>query len=147
MNDHSSQEVCPWNERFAESSDEPAYLPRVEFDGPALIELAERLLGMSGKAFNREFAGSPVVRTRRKGLLRNVCVALGNWGSPSGVAVLARALVDPASLVRGHAAWALGAVGSREAISLLSRRAADEADDWVRGEIDLASSPPSGTRR
>lgn len=123
------------------------YSPRSEFDGPGLMELAERLLGMSGKGFAREFVGSPVVRARRKGLLRNVCVALGNWGSPSGVAVLAWALVDPAALVRGHAAWALGAVGSREAISLLSGRAADEADDWVRGEIDLALSPPSGTSR
>jgi epoxyqueuosine reductase QueG len=49
-------------------------------DGPSLIELAERLLSMSGKGFQRTFAGSPVLRTGREGLLRNVCVALGNLG-------------------------------------------------------------------
>lgn len=141
------QEVCPFSRKFSVPSEEPAYSARPEFDGPPLVELAERLLSLSGRGFRRAFAGSPVLRAGRKGLLRNVCVALGNWGSPSGVAVLARALVDPASLVRGHAAWALGTVGSPEAISLLSERAADEADDWVRGEIEFALSPPSGTKR
>ena len=138
------QEVCPFVTKFSVPSPEPAYAPRSDLDGPSLIEFAEQLSSLSGKGFLREFKGSPVTRAGRKGLLRNVCVALGNWGSPSGVAVLARALVDPAWLVRGHAAWALGEVGSPEAISLLSERAADEADDWVRGEIKFALSARSG---
>ena len=141
------QEVCPFSRKFSKPSEESAYSPRPELNGPPLVELAERLLSSTGRGFRRTFAGSPVLRAGRRGLLRNVCVALGNWGSPLGVPVLARALVDRASLVRGHAAWALGAVNSPEAISLLSERAADEADDWVRGEIELALSPPSGTRR
>lgn len=52
-------------------------------------------------------------RAGRKGLLRNVCVALGNWGSPEAVPVLTRALDDPAEDVRNHAAWALEAVRDR----------------------------------
>ena len=74
------QEVCPWNERFSAPAIEPAYSPRAELDNPSLIDLATRLLEMSGKAFLREYRDSPVSRARRNGLLRNVCVALGNWG-------------------------------------------------------------------
>ena len=134
------QEVCPFTRKFSEPSSESAYSPQPELDGPPLLELAARLLTLSGKGFAREFAGSALLRTGRKGLLRNVCVALGNWGSEEAVPVLAEALADPAPLVRGHAAWALGAMGSPEAISLLSGRAAQEADDFVRGEIDSALS-------
>jgi epoxyqueuosine reductase len=132
------QECCPWNERFAEVSEVAEYSPHADFDGPKLIELAERLLGMSGKGFNREFAGSPVVRARRKGLLRNVCVALGNWGVEAAVPTLFSALSDAAPLVRGHAAWALGRVGSPAALNVLSSRSADEADPVVLDEIILA---------
>ncbi len=132
------QEVCPWNEKFAEPSDEPAYRAREGLDGPALVLLAERLLGLSEKGFLREFAGSPVTRARRKGLLRNVCVALGNWGVEEAVPVLVAALSDAAPLVRGHAAWALGRAGSLAAIDALSSRLADESDPFALEEIGLA---------
>ena len=105
------QEVCPWNARFATPAREPAYAPRAELDGPSLIDLATRLLALSGKAFLREFADSPVSRARRNGLLRNVCVALGNWGSPDAAPVLKRAAADRSELVREHAEWALGRIG------------------------------------
>ena len=53
-----------------------------------------------------------VRRAGRAGLLRNVCVALGNWGADEAVPPLTAALEDPEPLVREHAAWALGRVGS-----------------------------------
>jgi epoxyqueuosine reductase len=133
---HSPQEVCPWNERFAREATEPAYTPRADLDGPTLIGLAERLTSLSGKGFLREFAGSPVIRTGRKGLLRNVCVALGNWGDESAVPALEGALSDQAALVRGHAAWALGRIRSPSADASLSSRLALEDDGWVRDEIE-----------
>jgi epoxyqueuosine reductase len=132
------QEVCPWNEKFAEVSQEEAYSPGSDLDGPKLVELAERLLGMSGKGFLREFAGSPVSRARRKGLLRNVCVALGNWGVEAAEATLVAALSDPASLVRMHAAWALGRIGSSACIVALRSRAELEDDGGVLEEISAA---------
>ena len=101
------QEVCPWNERFSAPAGEPAYSPRAELDNPSLIDLATRLLEMSGKAFLREYSDSPVSRARRNGLLRNVCVALGNWGAEEAVPVLERAARDHSDLVREHARWAL----------------------------------------
>ena len=101
------QEVCPWNEKFAEPAAEPGYAPRGGLDGASLVGLATRLLDMSGKAFLREFMGSPVARARRNGLLRNVCVALGNWGAAAAVPVLNRASHDRSELVREHARWAL----------------------------------------
>ncbi len=104
------QEVCPWNEKFAAPASEPAYAPRSDLDGPLLVDLAARLLDMSGKAFLREFADSPLSRPRRAGLLRNVCVALGNWGAAEAVPVLERAARDRSALVREHAQWALGRI-------------------------------------
>ena len=106
------QEVCPWNERFSSPAPEPAYTSRPELDNPSLIDLATHLLEMSGKAFLREYHDSPVSRARRNGLLRNVCVALGNWGAAEAVPVLERAARDQSELVREHARWALERIGA-----------------------------------
>lgn len=132
------QEACPWNERFATPTREARYGPRHDLDRPSLLELAGRLLAISGKGFQREFAGSPLLRAGRKGMLRNVCVALGNWGSPEAAPTLAAALGDPAAVVRAHAAWALGRVGSAEALAALRGRRAAETDPGVAEEIDAA---------
>jgi epoxyqueuosine reductase len=132
------QEVCPFTGKFSQSSVEPRYSPRLELDGPPLVELAERLLSLSGKAFTRAFAGSPVLRAGRRGLLRNVCVALGNWGADEAVPVLVRALEDPQPLVRGHAAWALGRVGSAAAVDALSSHGEVEIEPVVLDEVERA---------
>jgi len=62
---------------------------------------------MDEVGFQARYRKSPINRAKRKGLLRNVCVAMGNWGSSECIPVLRRALDDPESLVREHAAWAL----------------------------------------
>ena len=132
------QEVCPWNERFARPSVEPAYGARDGLDAPSLVALAERLLATGDEGFRQLFQGSPIKRARRVGLLRNVCVALGNWGKEGAVPALVSALSDPAPLVRGHAAWALGRVGTPAALDVLSLRSGEESDSCVLDEIDLA---------
>ena len=104
------QEACPWNDRFSTPGSEDAYFARPDLDNPRLTDLAARLLRMSGKAFLREYRDSPVSRARRTGLLRNVCVALGNWGSGEAVPVLEQAARDHSALVREHARWALGRI-------------------------------------
>jgi len=72
-------------------------------------------------------------RVRRRQLLRNVCVALGNVGGPDDLPALADAMRDREPLVRGHAAWALGRLGAHDIL-----RAADETDAYVRDEIAAA---------
>ena len=133
------QEVCPWNVKFWTPSGEPAYRARPELDGPLLVELAERLLAMDDAAFSRAFRGSPIKRARRNGLLRNVCVGLGNLGGEEAVAVLVLALQDEAPLVRGHAAWGLGRIPESTAASAALRARIEVEDDaWVREEIARA---------
>jgi epoxyqueuosine reductase len=74
-----SQEVCPFNNvKFVQITREPAFLPREGLDGPSLIEW----LTMTQEEFSARFKGSPIKRAKRRGLLRNVAVALGNWARP-----------------------------------------------------------------
>ena len=134
------QEVCPWNERFARPAEDEAYRAREGLDGPSLVELAEKLLSLDQQEFREVFRGSAITRAKRAGLLRNVCVALGNWGAPEAVPVLVRALADGEVLVRGHAVWALGRVGTREARASLLEFSQREKNGWVRQEIVDASS-------
>jgi epoxyqueuosine reductase len=135
--------VCPWNERFAEPAEEEAYRVRKGLDGPALVELADRLLVVDDEGFRELFRGSAIKRAKRAGLLRNVCVALGNWGAAEAVLVLVRALEDTEALVRGHAAWALGRVGTDQARESLLNPSRQETDGAVRREIaDAISGAP-----
>jgi epoxyqueuosine reductase len=130
--------VCPWN-RFAARARETAYAARAVTAGATLAEL----MGMDAAAFARHFKGTPVARTKRRGLLRNVAVALGNAGragDPQAAPALEKALTDPEPLVRGHAAWALGHIGGPEARAALGSAARSEAEPYVRGEIGAALS-------
>ena len=132
------QEVCPWNERFAEATGAPAYRASQDLDGPSLLDLAETLLSTDELGFRKTFKKSAIKRAKRSGLLRNICIALGNWGAPEAVTTLLRALSDMEPLVRGHAAWALGQIGSSSARSALSEKLTSEEDAWVRTEISAA---------
>ncbi len=69
------QDVCPWN-RKAPVGRSGMLEPRRELVNPELGWLA----AMDGSAFNRRFRGSPLERTRRKRILRNVAIAMGNSG-------------------------------------------------------------------
>jgi epoxyqueuosine reductase len=80
-------------------------------------------------------------RAGRAGCARNVCVGLGNWASPEAVPVLTAGLADPEPLVRGHAVWALGRVGTAEARAAMSSRASVESDESVSSELAAALGP------
>jgi epoxyqueuosine reductase len=121
-------------DQFATPSSEEAFLTREGLDGPSLIEW----MTMTQEEFSARFKGSPIKRAKRRGLLRNVAVALGNWGSPKAVPALAAALHDEEPLIRGHAAWALGRIGTQAARQALAGRAEVEADAWVLTEIRSA---------
>ena len=102
-------------------------------------------LGLSAEEFNRRYRKSAVRRTKRRGLLRNTALALGNAASQSvhdikqeGRKALAEALQDAEALVRGHAAWALGQVGGDDALRALKTALEVEEEEWVRAEIEGA---------
>ena len=124
------QIVCPWNS-FAVKTDEEAFRER---EGTRqLIEL----MRMGDEAFRQQFRKSPVKRTKRRGLLRNVAVALGNSGNPSAVAPLTDALADHEPLIRAHSVWALSELLGAQALAVLDANLADETEDWVINEIRL----------
>ena len=136
---YTSQEVCPWNERFAtELPDESPYAAREALAGKDARPLARELLGMTQEEFSRAFKNSPMKRARLRGLKRNAAVVLGNIGTAADVDVLARALENSAPLVRRHSAWALGKIGSPEALAALRARASDESDGGVLEELGSA---------
>jgi epoxyqueuosine reductase len=96
------------------------------------------LLQLSEEQFRERFRHSPLRRTKRRGLLRNVCVALGNSGDPRAIPALIGALHDHEPLVRGHAAWALGRIGGEQAKQALQEALAAEIAEEVLQEIRYA---------
>ena len=127
------QEVCPWNSK-AVPTIEPAFQPRDGNLAPKLLSLVD----MTQQEFSRRFKRSPVKRAKRRGFLRNVLVAIGNWRAQRAVPVLEGALADHEPLVRGHAAWALGRIGGETAKRILQTRLTVETDQDVITEIQDA---------
>jgi epoxyqueuosine reductase len=82
---------------------------RGEFAAPDLIEL----LSLDEAGFKKRFAGTPMLRTKRRGLLRNVCVALGNIGDETAIPALEKAANDSEPLIAEHAVWAKHQIQSR----------------------------------
>ncbi len=96
------QDVCPWN-RKRQFTAEPALQPLPHQVHPPLAELAR----LTPQAFKQAFRNTALERTKRRGLLRNVCVAMGNSGQTEFMPLLESLLDDEEALVRGHAAWGL----------------------------------------
>lgn len=100
--------VCPWN-KFAREGRLMKSHARKDLEQPQLVEL----LSLDDKGFKERFKGSPILRTKRRGLLRNVCVALGNVGDKSALPALQKASQDAEPLIAEHARWAIGEIGQR----------------------------------
>jgi len=71
------------------------------------------LLKLDAAGFKQLFAGTPMLRTKRRGLLRNVCVALGNTAGKEALPALEEARQDSEPLVAEHATWAIAEIGKR----------------------------------
>lgn len=127
------QEVCPFN-RFAPESKEIDFQPRPDGNPVPLGALFE----LDEASFRDRFRDTPLWRARRRGILRNAAIVLGNQRDPDAVAALKRGLNDPEPLVRAAAAWALGQIGGPQAIAALQDRRPCESSDEVRDEIAAA---------
>jgi epoxyqueuosine reductase len=100
--------ACPWN-RFAQASRESAFAAREYVHGWALRDF----LALDDDAFRQLFRKSPIKRIKRRGFLRNVCVALGNIGTGEDLPALEKAAEDPEPLIAEHAQWAITHIRAR----------------------------------
>ncbi len=110
-------DVCPWN-RFAQISHETAFSARKSTTGTSLREY----LQLTDAEFRQLFKDSPIKRIKRRGFLRNVCVALGNAGDVSDLPALERAAAEPEPLIAEHAGWAIEQIGARHGINPRNQR-------------------------
>jgi len=100
--------VCPWN-KFAREGNLMKPHVRPDLAAPDLIEL----LQLDAAGFKSRFAGTPMLRTKRRGVLRNVCVALGNVGDATALPALEKAAHDQEPLIAEHARWAIEEIETR----------------------------------
>lgn len=136
------QECCPYNARALHTAAavEIPELDRAAGCGP-FLELQQVLRLRDGAAFTRRFAGTPLMRATREGLLRNAAVVAANICALEAVPALsAAAAEDAAPLVRAHALWALGrlaphcSAAERRGIRVLVERGQKEKNEAVAKE-------------
>jgi epoxyqueuosine reductase len=96
------QQVCPWN-RFAGNEFDPAFRGQGDISSPILVDD----LALTPQEFNTKFKTNPVLRSKRRGYLRNIAVAIGNSGDPDAIPALQKAIGDEETLIREHAVWAM----------------------------------------
>jgi epoxyqueuosine reductase len=133
------QQVCPWNrhKRMARRREniEAAFIART---GIQKLDLQQEI-ALTADEFMVKFKGSAVKRTKRRGYLRNVALALCNSGNRDAIPAMIHALKnDPEALVRGHVAWALGRAGGEPAHQALTEALQTEQDATVLAEIQAA---------
>lgn len=125
------QDVCPF-QRFAPGATDKTLLPvNLDRAAPLLLDL----LALDDSGFRVRYGGTPLERAKRDKLVRNACVAAGNWGDEAAVPSLTRLLDDESPLVRGHAAWALARIIGEDVKPLLRTRIDREPDDEAKAEI------------
>ncbi|HKD36625.1 MAG TPA: tRNA epoxyqueuosine(34) reductase QueG [Pirellulales bacterium] len=125
------QDVCPWN-NHAPVSAEPAFQPSAEMNP---IELTE-LFTLDDAAFRARFRHTPLWRAKRRGILRNAAIVLGNRPDPDSIPALASGLNDVEPIVRAACAWALRQFNLPAAVNALVARRAIETDGEVLDEIN-----------
>ena len=125
------QDVCPWNGR-APGTPENSFQPRADSNP---MELAP-LFFLSDEQFRKRFRHTPLWRSKRRGILRNAAIVLGNQAHDSAHDALASGLADQEPLVRAASAWALGQLAMQSARDTLSCRLEVESDESVRRELE-----------
>ena len=121
--------ACPWNS-FSEATTESAYFAKEHLKEPPL----DTLLGFDDAAFREFFKGSPIKRTGRDRMTRNVLIATGNSGNVDHLPKVIALLDDESPLVRGMAVWALGQLADLITIRRQSAIHEAEADPHVQDE-------------
>lgn len=131
------QDVCPWN-RKAPKSAEFDFFPQENQNPLSLRELFQ----LSDDQFRQQFRHTPLWRPKRRGILRNAAIALGNRPHADNLPALKIGLDDGESLVRGASAWALGKHKNTCDLdwiqNVLRTRCEVESEEYVLDEIRAA---------
>ena len=127
------QIVCPWNS-YAVKTDDPDFQQKQE-----MIKLID-LIQMTQEMFSKRFKGSPIKRIKRRGLLRNVAIALGNSGNQQAVPILIKVLNDEEPLIRAHVVWALGELSGSKVLPVISKKLKNETELIVLEELERLSN-------
>jgi epoxyqueuosine reductase len=130
--------VCPWN-KFAKAGREAKLRARDDLRAPSLAELAR----LDEPAFRERFAGSPIKRTGRDRLVRNVLIAIGNSGDRALAEVARERLHDTSPLVRAMAVWALRRLLPEAEIATLRAAHAGQEQDPAVGREWRGDAGPS----
>jgi len=101
------QEVCPWNDGALPDVPDAALLLGRPVSPVTLLSWAEEILDLTEVEFRARYRDSALSRPGRDGVLRNLCVGLGNSGQAAATPVLVRCLEEESPVVREHAAWGL----------------------------------------
>ena len=107
-------------------------------------EIARAVLAMSREGYKAEFGDSAVTRAPLPRLKRNAAVLLGCAAASDDLPALIAALADAEPLVRSHAAWAVGRMGSDAARQALLDRLIVEPDASVVEELRAALAACDG---
>jgi epoxyqueuosine reductase len=97
------QEVCPLNVRARPTAVEGFLRP---IAGSSL-DLGEILAIEDDDQFLARFAGSPLMRAKRRRLLRNACIAAANSGARELLLLLEERVNDADEIIAIHAEWAV----------------------------------------
>ena len=130
------QVVCPWNRFAVQTLTTEFFPPNPDRAAPPLSQL----LALDEAGFEALFHGTPVHRLGRARLVRNACIAAGNSRRLELIPPLRSLISDPASLVRGHVAWALARLGRKQVAPLLEKQLNMETDAEARGDIQASLS-------
>ena len=131
------QDVCPWN-RKAPATEEEMFQPiELEYGSQNPMDLIP-LFDLDDDSFRARFRKTPLWRSKRRGILRNAAIALGNQPAESNLNALTKGLNDVEPLIRGAAAWSLGRHQFATAETALEKRKKIETDKDVLTEIDEA---------
>ncbi|MCY3915680.1 MAG: tRNA epoxyqueuosine(34) reductase QueG [Chloroflexi bacterium] len=125
-------DVCPF-QRFSEETQEVAFLP---FDIDRVAPQLTDILMSTDESYRAMFRRSPIERIKREHMVRNACVAAGNWRGERAIPHLIQLLYDESALVRGHAAWALWRTMELDCSKLLSDLHRRDDDERVRAEVE-----------
>jgi len=118
------QEACPWNQKVS-----PAAVPEHGTEGRVINLIA--LFRWSEEEFRKVFRSTALWRAKRRGLLRNAAIVLGNQRYQSAWDVLVKGLRDPEPVVREACAWALVKIDHARAIQYVQSQLSQEPDPGV----------------